>query len=319
MSATLNAKEIRAKAAQWLQHRNFWTWGEEEQAAFEAWLAESPSHMTAYLRVRASWENAERLTALRDTRGIAPAPANRRRTLPLLMGVAAMGVVVVLVSYFAALMFVPRERTYATGIGGYRVVKLVDGSQVDLNTDTKLRVVIDTHERKVWLDKGEAYFQVKHNVERPFTVLAGAERVVDLGTKFTVRRDPHQFQLVVVEGKVQLKSDSGSGSPLLLARGDVATSAAGAAPQVKRSVSDIKKELGWREGVLIFENTTLADAAAELNRYNNEKIVITGADAEHLVIGGKFAKNDIGAFIELAQHVLGLHVEDRGDVTVISR
>ena len=84
-----NAKEIRERAADWLQRRNFWNWSEADQAALDAWLAQSPSHRTAYLRVEAAWENTGRLSALRSIRPAPrPAPKNRR-ALPLLMGVAA--------------------------------------------------------------------------------------------------------------------------------------------------------------------------------------------------------------------------------------
>lgn len=87
----------------------------------------------------------------------------------------------------------------------------------------------------------------------------------------------------------------------------------------KKPTAELIKDLGWRNGVLIFENVTLAEAAAEFNRYNAEKVVVVGKDVEHLTIGGKFAQSDVPAFAELAQHVLGLRVEDRGGVTVISR
>ncbi len=316
-----SAKAIRAQAADWLQRSKFWTWTEKDQAELDGWLAQSPTHMTAYLRVSAAWENSGRLTALRIVRAPVPSQATQRRMLPLLMGAAAtLAVAAVIGSALLPPLFAPRVKTYGTGIGGHETLKLADGSQIELNTDTRLRIEVGTRERKVWLEKGEAYFQIRHDASRPFVVLAGKDRVIDLGTKFTVRREPHRLQVAVMEGKVQLESNSGAKArSISLTRGDVVVSSANAMPLQHKPEAELAKELGWRNGVLTFENTTLADAAAEFNRYNAEKVVVTGADVERLTIGGKFSKNDVAAFAELAQHVLGLKVEDHGGVTVISR
>jgi transmembrane sensor len=316
-----NAKDVRAQAADWLQRSQFWAWSGEDQAALDAWLAQSASHMTAYLRVRAAWENTGRLTALRTARPAVQVFAARRRILPMLMGAAAVAVIAAVVgARLLPPLFVSPERTYATGVGGHEALKLSDGSQIELNTDTRLRIAVGTQERKVWLERGEVYFQIRHDAQRPFIVLAGNDRVTDLGTKFTVRRDDHRLQVAVMEGRVQLDAKVGS-TPrsISLVQGDVVVSSGEALPLMKKPQAELAKELSWRSGVLIFENTTLAEAAAEFNRYNTAKVVVTGADAEHLIIGGKFATNDIAAFAELAQHVLGLRVEDHGGVTVISR
>ena len=317
-----NAKEIRERAADWLQRRNFWNWSEADQAELDAWLAQSPSHMTAYLRVQAAWENTGRLSALRSIRPAQrPAPKSRR-VLPLLMGVAAAAAIAAVVgSSSLSAWFGPDVKTYATKVGGHEILKLADGSEIELNTDTVLRTSMQPHERKVWLERGEAYFQVKHDEKRPFVVLAGNDRVIDLGTKFTVRREPHRLQVAVMEGRVQLQSKTASGKEhsVALARGDVVVSAGGVLPVVKKSETQLEKDVAWRSGELVFEGATLADAAREFNRYNTDKIVVAGTGVAGLTIGGKFAKNDIAAFAELAQHVLGLRVERAGNIIVITR
>lgn len=324
MNANLpNAKDIRSQAADWLQRRNFWNWNETDQAELDAWLAQSPSHMTAYLRVQAAWENTGRLTALRSIRPVRQSTTKNRRVLPLLMGVAAAAAIAAIVgSSSISAWFDPEVKTYATKVGGHEILKLADGSEIELNTNTLLRTSIDSHERKVWLERGEAYFQVKHDEKRPFVVLAGNDRVIDLGTKFTVRREPHRLQVAVMEGRVQLQSKTASGKEhsVALARGDVVVSAGGALPVVKKSETQLEKDIAWRSGELIFEGATLADAAREFNRYNTDKIVVAGTGVAGLTIGGKFAKNDIAAFAELAQHVLGLRVERTdNNIIVITR
>ena len=60
--------------------------------------------------------------------------------------------------------------TYATAVGGHKTLTLGDGSEVELNTDTIVRMPKVAGQRQVILDKGEAYFQIKHDAENPFIV-----------------------------------------------------------------------------------------------------------------------------------------------------
>ena len=80
---------------------------------------------------------------------------------------------------------------FSTEVGGHETVTFSDGTRIELNTNTVLRARMTTAQRTVWLDKGEAYFQVKHDPAHPLTVIAG-HRVTDLGTEFLVRDDATQ-------------------------------------------------------------------------------------------------------------------------------
>ncbi len=196
------------------------------------------------------------------------------------------------------------------------------GTTRDLRTRSirRLRARIGTYRRVVSLDKGEAYFQVKHDAGRPFVVAASGHRLTDLGTKFLVRSGPDRFEVAVFEGKVEFESQDGRlRQPLFLGAGDVATGAENTIYVAKKPRRDLTAKLGWQRGVLIFDHTTLADAAAEFNRYNREKILIADSDAAQRMIGGTFPADDVGAFTRLAHEVFGLHVENHGTETVISR
>ncbi|HEY5236887.1 MAG TPA: FecR domain-containing protein, partial [Rhizomicrobium sp.] len=199
-------------------------------------------------------------------------------------------------------------------------VRLADGSQVELNTDTVLRADVSADQRTVWLDRGEAFFQVRHDVAHPFVVMAGKQRVTDLGTKFLVRRDSTRFEVAVMEGRVRFDTlDSHAPQPATLTPGDVAVASANAMLVTRQPAQKLASELGWRHGVLVFEHTTLADAAAEFNRYNSEKLVIADAAAGRRTIGATFRTGDVELFARAAQELLGLRVENRGSEIVISR
>ena len=319
MNASLpRASEIEAVAAQWLERRDSESWNESLEAELEAWLAESRAHRAAFWRLKAAWTHAERLAALK------PSPVERvadagpsRRIRPLMFRIAAAFAVVAMAGVAAKIYFTePAARLYTTAIGERKTLTLGDGSQIELNTDTRLRIAAG-NTRKVWLDRGEAFFQIKHDEAHPFFVVAGTHRVVDLGTKFLIRQDSARTEVALMEGSARFESERAK--PAILKPGDVAYATADQLSVTKRPERAIVNALGWRHGVIIFDRTTLADAAAELNRYNTKQIVILDPAAARLTIHGRFPSNDTAAIVNVAQDVFGLRVETRGNEILISR
>ena len=311
------ARQIKARAAAWLERRHFWDWSEQDQAALDSWRAESPAHEVAYLRMEAEWNRTKRLAALRSSEVENSAlPRNRARSASRIG--ASFAAILMLVAggiYYASR---PVEQVYATALGGHRTVALADGTSIELNTDTVLRTEMSAHSRLVVLEKGEAYFEIKHDAQRPFVVAADDQRVTDIGTKFLMRRGADSLEVAVVEGRVQF--DATDGHPQrMLRRGDVAIASANAVSVARRPEQKLVNELGWRHGVLVFDHTTLADAAGEINRYNRAKLIIADPAAARLTIDGTFPTNNIAAFTDAAQEIFRLRVENRGDETIVSR
>ncbi len=313
------AEDIEAMASQWLARRVTDSWSEADESALNTWLVQSPAHRIAFLRLDAAWSYTSRLGALRHPahrRNASETAPSRLRTILRVAAIVVAAVGLSVTTYFVE----PREKIYTTAIGGHETLKLPDGSQIELNTDTRLRLIYGTGVRKATLDRGEAYFQIAHDVSRPFTVQAGNHRVTDLGTKFLVRRVTGALEVAVTEGLVRLDA-TGEGvkdKPALLARGDVIVVAPHATVVRHKPVQKLADELGWRRGVLVFDNATIAGAVAEFNRYNTKKLEVAPS-AAHIAIGGTFPANNIEAFTELAQDVLGLRIEDHGEEILISR
>lgn len=124
----------------------------------------------------------------------------------------------------------------------------------------------------------------------------------------------------MTEGLVRLDATNGAAGARsnLLAVGDVAVATAQKTVVTRKPSQKLAEELGWRHGVLVLDNATLADAAAQFNRYNTRKLVVAPG-AARIAIGGTFPTNNIEAFTELAQDVLGLKVEERKDEILILR
>ncbi len=314
------AKDVKAAASRWRERKDREDWSAQDQAAFDAWLAENHAHKIAFLRVDAAWARTERLVALR---GAAPDTAEpARANLPLFAKLAAALIFAAAVGIGGArYLMQPQDRTFATPVGGHEVVSFADGTRIELNTNTVLRTRMTTDERKVWLMRGEAFFKVRHDATHPFTVMVGGRRVTDLGTEFRVLKDGKRTEVAVVQGKVRFEAPDAQ-APMqtaVLTSGDVATATAGSMLLTKRSEQALKNELGWRHGVLVFRYTPLAEAAAEFNRYNRTKIVVADAAAAKMKIYGTFQATHVEDFTSLAQMVLGLHVKANGKDIVITR
>jgi transmembrane sensor len=313
-----SAAEINDRAANWIESRMRSSWGEADEAALQAWLAEAVAHRIAFWRLESAWSEASRLAALRPTALQRPrysTPANNWSALSKSLAAAAL---IAAAGYFASGYFTAQNATYSTGLGERKTLTLADGSQIELNTNTVLRTATSGKARKVWLDKGEAYFSVKHDATHPFEVIAQGRRITDLGTRFNVRADEGQLKVAVLQGRVSFEAKNG-GDHIELKPGDVIVAGAGKLSLTRMPTGDLTDRLSWRSGKLMFHHTPLSQVASEFNRYNSIKVVVTGESARDMTINGAFATNDVQAFGRIAQTILGLRVDHQGSKIVISR
>lgn len=314
------ASEIEARAAAFLERQISADWSAEDRAELDAWLGESWANRTAYLRLDTAWHRTDRLVALRrPLSGSDDVAAKPRRAPVFLKFAAAIGAIAILGAGAAAYLMRPQDRVFATPVGGHEAIAFADGTRIELSTDTMLRARMTTSGRTIWLERGEAYFQVKHNAANPFVVIAGNHRVTDLGTKFLVRRDPGRLEVALVEGRVRFEAPHSPSQSALLAPGDVVTATTSTMFVTRENSKSLASELAWRRGALVFDNMTLADAAAEFNRYNERKLIIADPAVARLTIVGKFRTSDVEPFARVIRNVLGLHVEAKGNDIVISR
>jgi transmembrane sensor len=332
------ANQIEREAADWLARRDARPWTDVDQVAFNEWLAVSPIHKVEFLRMEYAWEESLRLKALgagvqsnkapRPGRwvlsalfsgGVAgrssrmpAAPAMRRLRLPMALAAGVL-IAAVAAAWITASHYGGR---YSTTVGQLAHIAMADGSQVTLNTDSVVRVAVSTTERKVDLQRGEAFFKVAKDPSRPFIVTVGEQRVIAVGTQFSVRREGTDAQIVVTEGKVRV--ESGGPNPLITAAslpaGSVAHASAVGAVVQTRAPTQAEELLSWRGGLLVLHDTTLADAAAEFNRYNVHKIAIRDPVVGALRISGTFRATSAEAFVRLLERGYPLHadvVDDR--------
>ncbi|RZF65124.1 hypothetical protein EWE75_07050 [Sphingomonas populi] len=314
------ARDIEQQAAHWLVAREQPGWSAEDARALEGWLDDSVAHKAAFWRLEAGWGAADRLAATRGGVPIAPAPHWTKAPIWAL----AASLVMVCMAVLALWHFTANEVDapairVATAVGVHRQVALADGSAVTVNTASTLRAAFTSGQRQVWLDRGEAYFEVAHDKRHPFVVFAGGRKVTVLGTKFSVRRDGDTVTVAVVEGRVRVEASdpATAGRAAIITAGDVAIARGQSMLLADRSEQRVQDALAWRRGVLTFDQVTLEQAAHEFNRYNRRQIRLGDAQVARLRIGGSFEATNIDAFTRLLHDAFGLRVANDSDGVTI--
>ena len=177
---------------------------------------------------------------------------------------------------------------YGTTIGEQRSVGLSDGSIVHMNTQSRVRIDFSEEARDVHLLAGQAIFKVKHDAVRPFRVHVGSTVVQAIGTQFDVHRLKDRTNVAVIEGVVQIISGAdgkldaatlaklpehtkvpAGESVVIVADGELS-------PHSTISPQDAS---AWQQRRLIFHKHTLAEIAAEFNRYNRAPQIRVEGDA----------------------------------------
>ncbi|MFU8784606.1 FecR family protein [Aliidiomarina sp.] len=223
-----------------------------------------------------------------------------------------------------------QEETLAflSDIGEVRHINLTDGSVISLNTNTKLQVTFTDNERLVELIRGEAFFDVAHDVERPFIINTGEQRIRVLGTQFNVRmrEDEAILQVSVVQGRVSVQPQRAQavtaiGEPTnpvpaeenLLNAGDIGAFGPENKIVSQNELQYVSATQSWRHGVFRFENESLEQVVNELNRYRNQRIQIIDAEANALRISGVFhLKNGENILLAL-ESSLPIRIEREND------
>ena len=318
MNERETAEAIADRAAEWVARIDAAGDDPDMHAALEAWLAGDVRRRGAYFRAQAAWVSLDRAQVLACGQGEhEAAPARRRHTRTGLMwggGIAAAAAMLYMLGPLPA----PAERI-ETAIGEIRRVPLKDGSIAAVNTSTRLAVRIEEDGRRVRLDEGEAWFQVAHDPAAPFTVEAGSVRVRAVGTAFSVRRVPGGAQVHVTEGRVETWL---AGSEALRQRVPAGASAfideaSATPPRIVADEGGAERQLAWRSGQLIFSGDTLADAAAEFNRYNKVKVRIADPQLAGERFVGRFRTNEPDAFAHAAATINGARIRTGNDEIVL--
>lgn len=300
-------------AADWCMRLFDSSLGEAEKAELRCWIAAEQGNMLLLERM---------VAVLHHTNAIADMPGflalrsealammeKPSENLPMFGGLsrrrmlaAVMGVVMIAVGYWDW----SKPDVYATAIGERRSIYLEDGSNVSLDADSQISVAFVGDRRMVVLDRGRAKFDVAKDPLRPFSVTAGTQAIVAIGTSFSVELLQDQLRVLLYEGRVDVLSQRAlvkattsslpykASASLDPGQELVAALTSGAGKVVE---TDIDRSISWESGRLDFTDMPLAKAVERFNRYSKVPIIISDSAAKQTLVSGVFDTGDVDSFI----------------------
>lgn len=333
---TQTKESVDEQAARWVMRADASPLTSQELAELDAWLIADTRHRGAYVRARARWLDLERFDALAATSEVEP-EVIPQPTPP--MPAPRMGRRFFLAASVAGAAFSLgaltwqrwREDTYASNVGEVRRIALPDRSTLFLNTASEVRVAFDEIRRQVYLSRGEALFEVARDLSRPFLVQAGAVLVRAAGAAFLVRVFGERTEVTVREGMVEVSGHQGAVAKLfgaqqpheldtirtLTAHQQLATTASLSTRIASMTPEEMRRQLAWREGMVIFDGQPLREAIEEVNRYNQRKIFVANAILAQRPVVGVFRATDVESFAQATAAAMGARVVIDGDTILI--
>jgi transmembrane sensor len=340
--ANFNA-QISEEAAEWFVEFRTGEINATGRHDFATWIRTSPEHLRAYLEFAALWSQSGALTAhsdldsdalialartqgnviplegdpprtggpaLEDPGPLHSTPTARGCSPRWLRSMAATLALLVAGGAILALCQFGRGEIYATAVGERRVLRLEDGSSVELNSRSRLRVQFSTAQRNVELLEGQVLFHVAKDPRRPFIVRSEALRVRAVGTEFDINRKTTGTTVTVVEGRVAVyrsgtaepgspfsqrpragdghQDPAGPNSAALLCAGEQLTVDDPTQPQRPLPTSPASAT-AWTRGQLVLESATLTEVAEDFNRYSARHLTVEDRGGHPLRLSGVFA------------------------------
>ncbi len=308
------SRKRHEEAAAWVLKNRDINQSAHESRAFEEWLDRGEENRTAYEAAQRLMGEA-RMAILND-------PALRNFKVKPRPRVAKTLAVAILGAALAGGAFVYSDgpmRLLANAISGtgeMPTIELADGTTIQLNAFSAISYRFTAETRTVTLLRGQAFFQVAKDANRPFVVEANGGLTTALGTAFDVRLDPSSTEVTVTEHAVSVTPHTHADPAVRVNEGQQAVyDHDGRVKEVRPA--DTHAVLAWRRGQLVVDNAPVADVVAEIGRHFAGRIIISNSDLAARRVSGTFTVTDTDAALALLRESLGLSVIRMGPLIVL--
>lgn len=278
------------------------------RAAFEAWLARSPTHDIEFRHVEAMWVSP---SFEKSARGLSPGPrvarppvaVRRSRRASMQMALAASIAVLAIGIWQFPRLQLWLNADYVTAAGAQSTVTLPDGSTMMLNSGSAVAIDFSSGRRNVRLLKGEAFFDVRHDPQHPFRVAAHFGDVEVKGTAFAVKTLDRLDQVVLERGVVDVRRSASADDKARLAPWQMATATAAS---IMVSPVDLANALAWRDGRIVFDNEPFENVVDELRRYYSGSLIVIGDSVKNFAVSGNYRIDDIEGAVRTLADATGI-------------
>jgi len=317
----------------------------EEQDRYTEWLAQDAVHRDAIGRYLDDWDDFDRLAGihLKHHARIDPdllvsesARVSKRRSLVqdiALFSALPIAAVIALMFYFdvsvsedtSGLKIQPALELLA------RIEQrtLEDGSVIDINRESVVRSAYTDSERRVYLEKGEASFDVAKDPDRPFIVNVAGVDVRAVGTVFSVKLSKNEVDVIVTEGIVNVKPSASSFD----AEQSIADSFLEIGQRAKVNLrtevlvvevtsidgTEIDVAHRWQPRLLDYDEILLGELVEEFNSSNPIQVALSDPSLSNVILSSSFWSDNVEGFVRLMESSFGMEAEWRGSREIVLR
>jgi transmembrane sensor len=317
----------------------------EEQDNYTEWLGKDAAHRKAIARYQNDWDDFDRLAGIQlkhhariDPDLLAPENLPERKGRKLIRNIACFSAVpfaalIALVFYFT--LSKPEDKS---GLNLQPAIELLarieqrtleDGSVIDINRGAEVEVAYTTSERRVYLTKGEANFDVAKDPVRPFIVNVAGVDVRAVGTIFSVKLSEDEVNVIVTEGKVLVKPTA---SPFT-SEHPMAESFLEIGQRAKVNLlneslvvevtsidgTEIESAHRWQPRLLDYDKVLLGELVEEFNSSNPIQVVLNDPALESISLSSTFWSDNVEGFVRLMESSFGMEAEWRGSREIVLR
>lgn len=296
-----------------------------DQAEFDAWLRENPEHGEAYAEFCAldsrfdMLEGRPELATYRVEAQLVEESARRSflSRFGKRLAAAMVASAAILLAFVYLDSFSMERQEWATARGEVRQIVLSDGTRAILGADTQARMAFDGRQRRFIIEHGQVFFDVAHDIRRPFIAVTPERTVTALGTAFDVRSFQNDLTVTLVRGRVAVAA-LGRTPDALLDPGQQFRASFGVT-----SVRDVdaEAEVSWQTGIFDFDNIPLSEAVARFNRSATRTIVLADPSLGEFRVSGVFSANDPAGFARALAPAYPVLVQQQtsGDIVLARR
>ena len=293
---------------------------EAEMHALRAWLKADPMNESELLQMARMWDKMDILMRLSEVFPHSKqdhAPERTRWTYRFAMAASLVCALMVAFILNGSQFELSSElhadvATYETSIGGLSKIALSDGSEITLNTGSRVEVSYSNQQRVVKLERGEMHIDVAHDAARPLSVIAAGRVVQAIGTAFSVKiQTPERIEVVVDDGRVRIGMHEKytvafdhresinilDDQSLVVIKGRRLILDEKVERLEVLEPEDMTAQLSWRSGNIIFRGESLATAVAEVGRYTPVEFVFLDPKLKQLRVAGLFKAGDVSGFL----------------------
>jgi transmembrane sensor len=312
----ISSDELTRQAWGWLRLLSSRQVSDEEISAFRRWVKSSAAHQATYNDVKAKWDALKPLTGtlLHADPGLVEAYKQRVRHRQALSRRAFLGLGAATVAAAGVMMVNPPlglwptasewRADYRTATGEQRTLALSDRIDVTLNTRTSVsREMVDGQTVGLNLIAGEAAVDLARD-GHPFTVIAGAGRSLAQSGRLEVRYLEDKVCVTCLSGSARVEHPASVHT--LQARQQIRYNS-----HAVSSIAYIDPAVvsAWRNGILIFRQTRLADVLAEINRYRPGRVMLLNDAVRNQAVTGHFEIAALDRAVMQLQYMFNLQAK----------